>query len=313
MSSQGEIAFAFNCQGEELVGFLHKGNEGCDVGVLTLVAGGPQYRGGVGRQLVNFGRRLASEGIPVMRFDHRGMGDSEGAFRRFKSMQNDIAAAIHQFKRRAPGVRRVILWGGCDAATSALINAHSFPDVIGVVAVNPFVSSSVTFAKAARKHYTSRLLQASFWKKVAGMEYNVGEYMAAAARKLRNKINKGRDGGSGRQTGAVGSGFVNDLLEGIQNFDGDVLFLMGERFVLSDEFDVLIDSSPEWRAAYGKSTHERIEIEDGDQVFSTTAAQECMFDAVSEWIHRTYSGQGTWKSSSSERQRVPPVDAQARA
>lgn len=308
-ANQEELAFAFDCQGDELIGFVHKGSPDCDIGVLTLVAGGPQYRGGVGRQLVNLGRRLASEGIPVMRFDHRGMGDSEGSFRRFTSMQDDIAAAIDEFKKRAPNVRGVILWGGCDAGTSALINAHQFPEVIGVIAGNPFVSSPATSTKVARRHYLSRLMQASFWKKVARMEYNVGEYAAAALRKLWGKAYRARRNDSG---GKAGDGnFLNDLLIGLRNFDGKVLFLMGDRFLRSDEFDVLMKSSPEWRSVYAKTTHERIDIKDGDQVFSSTEAQKCLFDSASEWIHGAFPERVLLKSPPGRRQSTRSADEQS--
>lgn len=290
-SIRAETAFAFPCQGEELIGFLHKGDPHCEIGVLTLVAGGPQYRGGVGRQLINLGRRLASEGIHVMRFDHRGVGDSEGnTFRRFSAMQDDIAAAIEEFKKQAPSVRKVILWGGCDSATTALINACKYPDVVCVIAGNPFVSSAVTATKLARKHYLSRIMQASFWKKVFKMEYNIGDYVKAALNKVRGKFSAKPDKVSKAGSGQGGGNFINDLLAGMQKFDGKVLFLMGDRFLLSDEFDVLMDSSPAWRSVYKKPTHERIDIKGGDQVFSSSEAQNRMFDAASAWIHGAFPG-----------------------
>ncbi|KAB8057318.1 hydrolase 1, exosortase A system-associated, partial [Janthinobacterium violaceinigrum] len=44
-------------------------------GVL-IVTGGPQYRVGSHRQFVLLARALAAQGVPVLRFDLRGMGDS---------------------------------------------------------------------------------------------------------------------------------------------------------------------------------------------------------------------------------------------
>ena len=32
----------------------------------------------------------------------------------------DIRRAIEEFRDRAPSVKRIILWGGCDAASAAL-------------------------------------------------------------------------------------------------------------------------------------------------------------------------------------------------
>lgn len=289
-SSGNEIAFAFPCQGEELIGFIHQGDPACEIGLLTLVAGGPQYRAGVGRQLINLGRRLASEGIPVMRFDHRGTGDGEGdGMRRFAAMHDDIAAAIAQFKKHTPNLRGIILWGGCDSATTALINAYKFPEVICVIAGNPFVSSSVTANKVARKHYLSRLTQASFWKKVVSMEYNIGDYVGAFAKKLRTKFSTKPANVSGNTTTHSSANFLVDLQTGMREFNGKVLFLMGDRFLLSDEFDMLMDSSPQWRAIYKKSGFERIDIKGGDQVFSSADAQARMFDEVTVWINGAFN------------------------
>lgn len=288
MTHHDESAFTFDCNGEQLVGFLHKGDQHCDLGVLTLVAGGPQYRGGVGRQLVNLGRRLAAEGISVMRFDHRGIGDSEGTFRGFQHVHDDIAAAIDVFRKRAPNIRGVILWGGCDAATAALINAHRFPEVICVIAGNPFVSSETTSRKVARRHYLSRLMQRSFWMKLVRLEYDPGEYAAAALAKVRRKLSMSRRVDPGVAGGDESGGFLDQLLTGLRLFDGRVLFLMGDRFLLSEEFDTLVESSADWRSAYGKASYERINIKDGDQVFSTRAVQERMFDAASDWIHGAF-------------------------
>lgn len=296
-----ESAFAFSCCGDDLVGFLHGGDPGCAVGVLALVAGGPQYRGGVGRQMVTLGRRLSSEGIPVMRFDHRGLGDSEGTFRRFKAMEDDIATAITEFKRRVPNLRGVILWGGCDAATSALINAHKFPDVIGVIAGNPFVVTSAGSTKVVRQHYLSRIRQASFWKKLARREYNLVDYLTAALGKLRRVMSDSANKTSVKisRDDEDQSDFTVDLLTGLRNFEGKVLFLMGDRFLLSTAFDTLIDSSDEWRSAYGKSSYERRNIKGGDQVFSTSEAQTRLFDTASEWIHHTFPERFALNKSSS--------------
>ena len=299
IANPNETAFAFACQGDELIGFLHRGNPACNIGVLAIVAGGPQYRAGVGRQLVSLGRRLASEGIPVMRFDHRGIGDSEGSFRRFAAMEDDIAVAIEEFIKRAPHVQEVILWGGCDAATSVLINAHKLPNVAGVIGVNPFVSSTKTATKVARKHYMSRLLQRSFWKKVFKMEYHVADYAVAGMQKVRKKLSRNKS--QPNQKSGDGQGhFVDDLLTGLRRFEGKVLFLMGGRFLLSDEFDLLIDSNDDWRAVYKQPKHQRINIEDGDQVFSGTAAQEKMFNAASEWIHSAFPERMRLKNQSAD-------------
>jgi len=291
ISELRETAFAFDCEGSSLIGFIHEGNPSNDIGILTITPGGPQCRIGVGRQLVRLARRLAAEGVTVMRFDHRGLGDSEGSFRGFQDTHNDIAAAIDEFQRRLPSIRRVILWGGCDAASAALLNAYKLPAVVCVIAGNPFVSSPVTAAKAQRKHYLSRLKQKSFWVKLLKLEYNPKEYAAGALQKLKRKSapNKEASADTSERKSHPQGNFVENILTGLRKFNGRILFLMGDRFLLSTEFDQLVVSTPEWRAAYNKPGYERIDIKGGDQVFSNQESQERMFDAASQWIHKTFT------------------------
>ncbi len=78
-----ERFISFDCDGESCVGGVGEptaGSNATDVGVAIIV-GGPQYRAGSHRQFILLARRLAHAGIPALRFDYRGMGDSPGAMR----------------------------------------------------------------------------------------------------------------------------------------------------------------------------------------------------------------------------------------
>ena len=86
-----EVPVAFICENETLIGIVHKPEKPTRHGVLTIVAGGPQYRAGCCRQLVLVARSLAGEGIPVMRFDYRGMGDGSGDFMGFQHINIILA------------------------------------------------------------------------------------------------------------------------------------------------------------------------------------------------------------------------------
>ena len=81
-----EVPLTFDCLGDTLIGILHKGASDASTGVL-MVVGGRQYRAGAHRQFVKLARYLACHGIPVLRFDVRGMGDSEGDVRHFLALE----------------------------------------------------------------------------------------------------------------------------------------------------------------------------------------------------------------------------------
>lgn len=282
-----ETATIFDCEGAQLIGVLHHTVQPSDIGLLTIVAGGPQYRGGCGRQLVELGRRLAHEGIPVFRFDYRGMGDSEGDFAGFRFIEKDIDAAITEFKRNIPSLRRIIIWGGCDAASAALIHSHRFEGVVGIIAANPFVSSEKTASGVKRKHYLQRLRQPSFWKKVVRFEYDFGQLLGDAIRKLlpAAKPVQKHQMSNGATTSAT-ENYIDAMLTGLTQFKGNVLFLMSGRSLISKEFDELVKSDQKWQKGCDSGNCERREIPDADQTFSTRSARDAMLDSVSEWANR---------------------------
>tara|TARA_R110001599_G_scaffold13969_3_gene61776 strand:- start:19976 stop:20857 length:882 start_codon:yes stop_codon:yes gene_type:complete len=284
--SLNEVAFPFKLDKCDLLGVIHQSTTASDLGVLTLVAGGPQYRGGCGRQLVALGRRLSREGVHVMRFDHRGLGDSEGEFQGFEALQDDIEAAIAEFRRQVPELERIILWGGCDAASAALINAHRFPAVVSVVAANPWVSSERTAARVQQKHYLSRLRQGSFWRKLLKLEYDIPAYLRGAATRLWNRIGC-RGGADLRQsTSSTQPHYIDRMLLGLQQFSGSVLFLMSGSSLISREFDELVAADREWSKACSGPGRERLEIPEADQTFSSLQSKNRMLDAASMWAEK---------------------------
>ena len=159
-------AIAFRCGGDTLYGILSLPAQPARRGVLVVV-GGPQYRAGSHRQFTLLARSLAAQGIAAMRFDYRGMGDSEGAMRDFESVDEDLRAAIDAFMAQVPALREVALWGLCDAASAASLYAPSDQRVTGLALLNPWVRTDSGAAKATLKHYYgARLLDKELWKKL---------------------------------------------------------------------------------------------------------------------------------------------------
>jgi hypothetical protein len=91
-----ESALVFECGGERLLGVISRPARPARAGIV-IVVGGPQYRIGSHRQFLLLARDLARAGFAVMRFDYRGMGDSEGQTCSFEAVDDDIAAAIDAF------------------------------------------------------------------------------------------------------------------------------------------------------------------------------------------------------------------------
>ena len=132
------------------------------LGVL-IVVGGPQYRVGSHRQFVHLARALAREGYPTFRFDYRGMGDSEGALRTFEQVEPDIHAAARAFQSACPDLKRLVVFGLCDAASALLMAAERIEGLAGMILVNPWVRRSETLnAAVVRHYYRQRILNSEF-------------------------------------------------------------------------------------------------------------------------------------------------------
>src|SRR5882672_262415 len=210
----------FDCAGDTCVGILSadtRSASGTGTGVV-IVVGGPQYRAGSHRQFVLMARALARAGFPVLRFDYRGMGDSDGAARSFEAVDEDIAAAITAL-RRETGMRQTVLFGLCDGASAALMYAPGDPRVAGVVALNPWARSpQVESAIRLRHYYARRLLSWPFWRKALrgrfALRRGAGEFAGAIRGALA--------GEAGMHDGS----FLRRMHDGWSHYRGPVLCVL---------------------------------------------------------------------------------------
>jgi uncharacterized protein len=285
-----EIPLCFDCEGSTLVGIVHVPDTVRARGVLALVAGGPQYRGGVGRLQVQLARELAAGGVPVMRFDYRGLGDSEGTFKGFEDIEADLASAIRAFREQVPGLQEVVLWGGCDAASAIMINAWKYPEVTGIMVGNPWAHTAETGdAVTVKHHYRARMRDKSFWLKVLKLQYNP---LPAAATLARAALARLRHRGAGRQAAAdsvpkdtPGQPFVLRMRRGMSRFKGDMLVLMSGRSLVSKEFDELVAADTQWQQAMRSPRHvARHDMPNADQTYSAMASRDEVIAVARCWM-----------------------------
>lgn len=279
-----EQVFTFPCAGATLLGILHEPpSRRSGIGVL-IVVGGPQYRVGSHRQFVSMARGLANAGLPVMRFDYRGMGDSDGETRSFETIDDDISAAIDAFVAARPGLDGIVLWGLCDAASAALMYCcRGDPRVQGLVLVNPWVHSPAAEAKSYLRHYyTRRLLQPSFWRKLLSLRVGVRASLGDFLRKL---VTARQDNGSSREN-TRSCNFIERMIEGLRSFRGPVLVLLSEHDLTARQFADLTASVREWRALI-RHTRVTVEhLEGTDHTFSDRNGLENATDRSIGWLDR---------------------------
>jgi exosortase A-associated hydrolase 1 len=281
-----EVAVTFDCLGETLVGIVHVPEKPASRGLLCVLAGGPQYRIGCCRQQVLLARRLASTGTPVMRFDYRSMGDAGGTDPGLDRTE-DINAAADAFMRHVPGLKDIVLYGGCDGASAIAISGWRQPNVSGWILNNPFTKNEETQAKVMIKHYyRQRLFSKQLWKKVLRFEFDFREAFSSLAQTLRKASSKSvASQVPAKDPFDPSRPFTERMLEGWKRFDGDVLLLIGGRSLVAKAFDECVAGSKEWQAVTGRPQVHRHVMANADHTFSEPQSRESLFEVLIEWLH----------------------------
>lgn len=284
-----EYPVVFGCLDAELTGIVHRGSSTTRIGVVIIVAGGPQYRVGAHRQFVSLARMFASNGYPVMRFDLRGMGDSSGVYLGYEQSGPDIRAAIDEFLRREPSVQEVALFGECESASGILFYAAQDARVRRIALANPWVRTPGVQAETILKHYyLDRLRSRQFWLSVWAGEYKLGASITSFYRVLSTFM----QGRKSTRASTVGSGRANfDHLplpsrtaEGLRRFGGQVLLLMSGRDLIAREFDEVTKVSKDWQGLLSNQRITRKDIADADHTFSKPEIKAEAQRTLLDWL-----------------------------
>jgi uncharacterized protein len=277
-----ETPLVFPCHDDHLLAIVHPVDTPASLGVL-LVVGGPQYRVGSHRQFVLLARVLASNGIPVMRFDYRGMGDAEGEARSFAAVDDDINAAITAFYQACPDLCGVVLWGLCDAASATLFYGYQDERVKGLVLLNPWVFTEQGAAKTYLKHYyLHRLRSPDLWRKVFGLKFNYRQSLMSLAGLSRKLVNKT----TVQPVATIQASRVDENLDlpsrmraCLHRFRHPVLLILSGRDLTADEFRETVKQDRQWRGLLADPRVTRHDFAVADHTFST----QLWRDQVAEW------------------------------
>jgi exosortase A-associated hydrolase 1 len=285
-----EQALTIDCQGDAMVGILHRPAQPRRRGIVIVVGGGPQYRVGGHRQLVLWSRALCGAGYPVLRFDYRGMGDSQGRFRGFTDVDDDVRCAVDRLVADVPEVDEVVLWGECDAASAILLYAYRDRRVKGTMLLNPWVRTEALQAKAIlRFYYLQRVLQPSFWRKLLSGRLNLG----ASLRSLQSLLRQSRLAAAGpapSRSSDLRAPISRDLplpesmLQGLRQFEGRVLLVLSGRDLIAKEFDQLVRGSPAWQQALAARSTFRHDLPEGDHTFSSARLRGQVLHWGRDWL-----------------------------
>jgi exosortase A-associated hydrolase 1 len=261
-----ELPLQFDCQQQALAAILSL-PQTCSSAKLAMVVvvGGPQYRVGSHRQFVLLARAVAAAGFPVLRFDTRGMGDSEGEFPGFEALTPDIAAAVAALRHQLPELEQIVLWGLCDGASAILLSLPELKEVTATVLLNPWVRDAQSAVRTEVRHYyKDRLLQAEFWLKLLRGGVNIRGALREFLAKLR-QLRQSRPAVSA----AAPSCYQDQMAAAAQQFTGPSLVILSGQDYVAREFEDCVRERPAWQGFWQASQRQRFDLAAADHTFSS--------------------------------------------
>ena len=257
---------AISCGGTPLAATLHPGEA---PRAALIVSGGVQTRVGPHRLFTQLAEALGGQGMAALRFDRRGVGDSEGENTGFLGSAVDIAAAASVL--RSEGGTDIVGIGLCDgAAALALFGAAS--GIQRLVLLNPWSSSSPTEkattgmssaempAAAQRDRTLKRLLDPRNWLRILSGGIDVKGA-------LKTLFSRG---------GVAESALSARLIAAINAFPGPVLVPLSRGDATAEAFAALLP-------ALGPHVHP-VWLENADHTLTRPEARQALFTAITDWL-----------------------------
>jgi exosortase A-associated hydrolase 1 len=207
--------FTFDCLGSTLAATI---DEASGATGLLIVTGGNETRAGAFSSQAQLAARVVAAGHPVLRFDRRGVGDSEGVNMGFRHSAEDIAAALVAFRAQYPALQRVVAFGNCDAASALMLSGGAGFD--GLVLSNPWTyqdgeADAPPPPAAIRARYAAKLRNPRELSRLVTGKVNLRDLLAS----LRH-ASKGA---------TQPSGLGEAMSAGLARFGGPVRILIAER------------------------------------------------------------------------------------
>ncbi len=229
----------FGCGSLKLAGTL---DTAPGVTGLLLVSGGNEVRSGAFSGQSHLAEKIAKAGFPVFRFDRRGIGDSQGENRGFRSSAGDIRASLEAFRAMAPQVERVFGFGNCDAASALMLQKGTGFE--GLILSNPWTLDQDESENESQPAHDPGSVRARYAEKLKNPS-EIARLMRGGVdlRKLAQGI------ASSFRHSPSASNLAQEMREGLDAFEGKVRILLASK----DRTAQLFASA--WDAKDGRINH----------------------------------------------------------
>lgn len=244
------LQFQFGCGSLKLGGTLDTapGTTG-----LLLVSGGNEIRSGAFSGQSHLAASIAQHGFPVFRYDRRGIGDSEGENRGFRSSGRDIECALEAFRGMVPSMDRVVAFGNCDAASALMLNRGAGLD--GLVLSNPWTIEEEVDATAEPQHAPDAI-RSRYLEKLKNPR-EIGRLLRGGVD--LGKLARGLMASFGPAPAPTGLG--QQMREGLADFEGQVSILLATGDRTAQLFEAAWDKNEKRIARCQGAGHAYVEPE----------------------------------------------------
>lgn len=251
------------CEGAILAATLDLPSGASHTTGLLIITGGNEIRSGAWTGQAQLAARLAAAGHPVLRFDRRGVGDSEGENTGFTASAPDITAALSAFRTACPSLTRIVAWGNCDAASALMLGAGLGADAL--ILSNPWTfeisgedseEAAPAPPQALRAYYLQRLANPVALLRLLKGKISLGGLVKSLIAALR--------------PAPPPTSLAQDMAEGLARFPGPVSILLASRDRTAQAF----------LASWAKSDPRLAQCPGASHSFVEESAREWLFGEI---------------------------------
>ena len=259
--------------------------------LLLMLNAGLIGRVGPNRLYVKLARELAVHGVPSLRFDLSGLGDSPPRSDGMPSSTGHVLETrlAMDWLQTELGQTRFIVGGICSAAATALATAQLDSRVKGVFVANPDIDDrrKREWAQrvADRYYWRGALLDARCWLRLVGGRSNYRSILASVTRIVRRT----RDGTDDHDESPL------TISENCRTLAacGTKILVLSSRWEHDETLNSLL--SVGMKGGFGDAIQAHV-IPGTDHVFTPLKAQRDMLQRVVRWVTQTWPANSCGKA-----------------